>query len=102
MKSIWGKGKKFDYSEKTLDLFYSMVRDTRKEFKKEFESALSRHNFSMMYEGVRFKSDEDILLVLESNVPETDFIQEPKHFLFAVLMGASEADYYYSFEKRWD
>lgn len=88
MKSIWGKSFPANsYSEQAIAVFAACVDLAREDFKKE-----SSHVFRMT---VRFNDDRQILWVLESKVPESDFLNNTKYYLMAVLLGAAEADEYY-------
>jgi hypothetical protein len=89
MKSIWGKSCPANsYSEQAIAVFAACVDLAREDFKKEFPS----HVFRMT---ARFNDDRQILWVLESKVSESEFLNNTKHYLMAVLLGAAEADEYY-------
>lgn len=101
MKSIWGKAipKTYNYSENSIEKFKKSIDLARDSFKKQFSSEIDHRNELEL--GRRFKSDDDILWVLESNVKEEDFILNTESILNNILLGAAETDYYYTYEKQW-
>lgn len=102
MEAIWGKSLRYlEYSQKGLKVLNELIDSTREEFRQEYKHAIEDYRYTGLYAGSRFKSNEQIAWALQSNVREADFLQEPKHYLFRVLLGACDADYYYSFEKEW-
>ena len=102
MKGIWGKSTMYTpYSDKALQLFNETIINTRREFFKEFSAALEDRHTTCLYDGRRCSDNSQLLWVLQSNVSEAEFTQLSKHYIFRVLLGACEADYYYQFEKEW-
>ena len=103
MEGIWSKQFPYKkYSNNTMSLFEGMVDNVRQEFKKEYSHVLSQDPRHVeLYDGMRFRSDDQLAWVLQSNVSEEDFLKDSKHYLFRVLLGACETDYYYTYEKEW-
>lgn len=103
MEGIWGKKTEYKkYSDKGIKLFEDTISNVKKEFKKEYSHVLSQDpRHVQLYDGVRFGCNDQLVWVLQSNVSEEDFLKDSKHYLFRVLLGACETDYYYRFEKDW-
>jgi hypothetical protein len=102
MNSIWGKKFQFTaYSAKAIKLFNDKIKNSRLVVSQEFLNNQDLCRDRELYQGSRYSSNEQILWALESNVSETEFMQEPDHYLQRILLGALSADYYYKFEKDW-
>lgn len=100
-KAIWGKciPRPYHYSERAIAKFTGVIDLARGVFRSEFATAIENVNgISLSY---RFNCDDQILWALESNVPESEFLNETERVLMSVLLGAAETDYYYEFEKEW-
>lgn len=104
MKALWGKSTNPRvYSQRTVDIFNKLMNDTREVFNKEFSSILSEPAYHQeLYRGRRFYDNDQILWVLTSNVDEVEFSSLPQHYIMRALLGACEADYYYTYEKQWN
>jgi hypothetical protein len=101
-RPIWGfKPIRLLYSEHTVKVFESLILERRKRFKAEFKGALSVPAMSGIHASARFNDLGTLLAVVESNVPEKNFLLNPIEYLDRVLMGAAEADYHYTYEKEW-
>lgn len=101
MQKIWGKSTNaVEYDDNTIEILMSMIDDCRVEFEREFKNAILDPK-QELYMGTRYNTDDQILWVLRSNVSENDFINNPKHYIFRVLLGACSADHWYTFEKDW-
>jgi hypothetical protein len=103
MDKIWTMHVNYKkYSDKGINLFESMIDDARTEFLMEFNHELAKHPLdSGLFPSVRFKSNTSILWALQSNVSEEKFTEHPKHYLFRVLLGACDADYWYAYENMY-
>lgn len=103
MKSsaIWSKSTQVnEYNSYTIELIKNMIEDFRWEFIQEFNNAILDPK-NELHMGYRFCNDDQILWALQSNITEDKFLENPKHYIFRVLLGACGADYWYSFEKDW-
>jgi hypothetical protein len=102
MQSIWGKRLIHkEYSQKSFDLATNLISKNRIIAKREFLGNNCTCHIKNLHEGNRFKDDEQILWVLQSNVNEKDFVTQSDRYLQQVLLGALIADYWYKFEKEW-
>jgi hypothetical protein len=101
-KPIWGlKPLRLLYSEHAVKVWESLILERRKRFKDEFKGALSVPAMSGILAGTRFNDLTTLLVATESNVPEKLFLLNPAEYLDSILMGAAEADYWYTYEKEW-
>jgi hypothetical protein len=87
------------YSDNAVKRLNGLIDDRRTRFKAEYAFALKKRN--ELYIGSRFNDNEKILWVLESKVNEYKFMLTPELYIDNVLLGAAEADYYYTLEKQW-
>jgi hypothetical protein len=88
------------YSEQARERFEAEVGKAR-----EFMLPLiSRDNPLQVHQlaGERFNSDEKVYRLLRSCVPEEMFLADAERWVIDALLGCSERDYWYAFEKKWD
>ena len=98
MDSIWGLNSNFKvYSDNAEKVFEDLIKDQRKDFRLEFRNGMDKG----LDLGDRFNNVSLVFWALQSNVNEVSFMRYPKHYIFRVLLGAAEMDYYYSNEKEW-
>lgn len=101
MKGLWGLGVTRFYSEKAKVVFDGMVQETKQEFSREYSNAFDNEREFELTKGTRYYDNEKLFYALQSKVAENDFLNEPKHYLFRILLGACASDYYYTYEKEW-
>jgi hypothetical protein len=87
------------YSDRAVKRLNEIVDTRRSLFKQEYAFALDNRND--LWIGRRFKDNDTLRWVLESNITESEFMLTPEKYVDNVLLGAAEADYYYQFEKEW-
>ena len=52
--------------------------------------------------GVRFKDNRSVLIRLESNFTEEEFMADTVGTVDAMLIDAAQSDYWYTFEKKYE
>lgn len=101
MDAIWGKSFPFNkYSLIGETIFNNTVENCRIIIKNEFNSAIE--NKDNLHIGTRFRSNDQVLWTLQSNVTEKEFLKDPSVYIQRVLLGALSADHWYTYEKQWE
>lgn len=91
----------YTYSEKTKDLILEKLPEARRSFLKEYAYAIENKHDTWVYPSYRFSCDRRVLNSLESRFSESELIQNLNDCLNKILLGLSETDYYYAYEKDW-
>jgi hypothetical protein len=89
------------YSQKTEDLFRSLVKGRRLIAEKEYAHAFNNEREYELVKGYRFRCDDRCFKVLESSTPEKEFLLQPEIQIDKVLLSLAYGDYYYKYEKDW-
>ena len=81
-----------DYSERTEDLLRWCIDSVRRSY--------ILGNLEMR--GERFLDDDKVLERISSSATEPEVLKAPLSWTHAALQDCASADYYYTYEKRWD